>query len=136
MTSSKLVALALCLATACSSYRGSRTTTIVGAGTVAVGGGLFVASLDDTSYSEDLTYASLGTMSIGLLLVVAGIVGMVVLPDSDEAALALSRILITKAHEGECTTVREREHEVRDFDVGVYDRVLMTDPAVQKCLAR
>ncbi|HSD86659.1 MAG TPA: hypothetical protein VLB44_04065 [Kofleriaceae bacterium] len=134
-TIASLLAIALS-GTACSTFSGSRTTTIFGAGTLAVGGGVWVASrtVDSPDTEKTLKWAALGTASLGLLLVISGIIGMVSLPTEEEAALELSKILITKAHNGNCTVVRDRAPEVEAYDSGVYDRVLLTDDAVKHCL--
>jgi hypothetical protein len=129
--------LSLCCS-GCHTYSGSRTTTFVGGGTLAVGGGLWIASrtIDSSDTSTNLKWAALGTASLGLLIAIGGVIGMVSLPTDDEAALQISRILINKAHQGVCTIVRDRAHEVEELDVGVYDRVLMSDDAVKHCLAQ
>jgi hypothetical protein len=131
-----IAALAALCGSGCHTYAGSRTTAIVGAGTLAVGGGVWVASrtVDDPDTSTNLKWAALGTATLGALIVIGGIIGMVALPTGDEAALALSRILIQKAHQGNCTVVRDRAPEVEEYDQGVYDRVLLTDDAVKRCL--
>jgi hypothetical protein len=129
--------LSLCCS-GCHTYGGSRTTTFVGGGTLAVGGGLWIASrtIDSSDTSTNLKWAALGTASLGLLIVIGGVIGMVSLPTDDEAALQISRILINKAHQGNCTVVRDRAHEVEELDVGVYDRVMLADDAVKHCLAQ
>ena len=134
-TIASVLAIAL-IAGGCSTFAGSRTTTIFGAGTMAVGGGIWVASrtVDSPDTETTLKWASLGTASLGLLLVISGIIGMVSLPTEEEAALELAKILITTAHAGNCTTVRDRAPEVEEYDSGVYDRVLLTDDAVKHCL--
>lgn len=134
-TIASVLALAL-IGGGCSTFAGSRTTTIFGAGTMAVGGGIWVASrtVDSPDTEKTLKWASLGTASLGLLLVISGIIGMVSLPTEEEAALQLAKILITRAHNGNCTVVRDRAPEVEEYDSGVYDRVLLTDDAVKHCL--
>jgi len=129
--------LSLCCS-GCHTYGGSRTTAIVGGGTLAVGGGLWIASrtIDSADTQADLKWAALGTASLGALIVIGGIVGMISLPTDDEAALQLARLLVNKAHLGNCTTVRDRAHEVEELDTGVYDRVMLTDDAVKHCLAQ
>ena len=141
MRSRELATIATLLSLCCSgchTYSGSRTTTFVGGGTLAVGGGLWIASrtIDSSDTSTNLKWAALGTASLGLLIAIGGVIGMVSLPTDDEAALQISRILINKAHQGVCTIVRDRAHEVEELDVGVYDRVLMSDDAVKHCLAQ
>jgi hypothetical protein len=141
MRSRELAAIATVLSLCCSgchTYGGSRTTAIVGGGTLAVGGGLWVASrtIDSTDTSTNLKWAALGTASLGLLIVIGGVIGMISLPTNDEAALQLARILVNKAHQGNCTVVRDRAHEVEELDTGVYDRLMLTDDAVKHCLAQ
>src|ERR1041385_1903111 len=132
-TIATLVSLLWVACSGCHTYGGSRPAAIVGGGTLAVGGGLWVASrtIDSPDTSKDLKWAAIGTASLGLLIVIGGVIGMIALPTDSEAALAISRILISKAHQGNCTVVRDREHEVEELDVGVYDRVLMSDDAVK-----
>jgi hypothetical protein len=139
--SRNLAAIATLLSLCCSgchTYGGSRTTAIVGGGTLVVGGGLWVASrtIDSTDTSTNLKWAALGTASLGLLIVIGGVIGMISLPTDDEAALQLARILVSKAHQGNCTVVRDRAHEVEELDTGVYDRVMLSDDAVKHCLAQ
>jgi len=122
----------------CHTYAGSRTTAIVGSGTLAVGGGIWIASrtVDNPDTSTNLEWAALGTATLGAIIVIGGIIGMIALPTGDEAALQLARLLVQKAHQGNCSVVRDRAHEVEEFDQGVYDRVLLTDDAVKHCLAQ
>jgi hypothetical protein len=140
MRSTRLATIATLMSVACSgchTQSGSVTTTYVGGGTLVVGGGLWVASrtVDSPDTSKDLKWAAIGTATLGVLIAISGIIGIVSLPSDSEAAVQLSRILIDKAHEGNCTVVRDREHEVEELDVGVYDRVLMSDSAVSHCLS-
>lgn len=140
MRSARLAAIATLVSVACSGCHtqgGSVTTTYVGGGTLVVGGGLWVASrtVDSPDTSKDLKWAAIGTATLGALIAISGIIGIVSLPSDSEAAVQLSQILISKAHLGNCSVVREREHEVQELDAGVYDRVLMSDPAVSRCLS-
>ena len=141
MRSRELAAIATVLSLCCSgchTYGGSRTTAIVGGGTLAVGGGIWIASrtVDNPDTSTNLKWAALGTASLGLLIAISGVIGMVALPTDDEAALQLARILVNKAHLGNCTVVRDRAHEVEELDTGVYDRIMLSDDAVKHCLAQ
>ena len=141
MRSPRLAAIATLMSVACSGCHtqgGAMTTTYLGGGTLVVGGGLWVASrtIESPDTSKDLKWAAIGTATLGALIVISGIIGIVSLPTDEEAALQISRILITKAHLDNCTVVRDRAHEVEELDVGVYDRVLMTDDAVKHCLAQ
>ena len=136
----RLATIATLLSVACSGCHtqgGSVTTTYVGGGTLVVGGGLWVASrtVESPDTSKDLKWAAIGTATLGVLIAISGIIGIVSLPSDSEAAVQLSQILITKAHQGNCSVVVEREHEVQELDSGVYDRVLMSDAAVSHCLS-
>src|ERR1043165_7745906 len=103
----KLAAIATLMSVACSGCHtqgGSKTTLYVGGGTLVVGGGLWVASrtIESPDTSKDLKGAAIGTATLGALIVMSGIIGIISLPSDDEAALQISRILINKAHQGNC----------------------------------
>ena len=121
----------------CHTYGGSRTTAIVGGCTLAVGGGFWVANrtFEDPNLQRELKWSAPGPASLGALLVIGGIIGMVSVSSDSEAAAKLANLLVARTHAGGCSAVRERGHEVQELDPDVYDRVLLGDPVVAKCLS-